>query len=173
MSILINLFGGPGAGKTTLAHGIVYEFRMHGIEADIATEYPKELIYDRINPASINQYTILAEQFKKIERVLRACTVVVCECPLLLCAEYDMGKRHIFQMVKDYETYLKDTYKTSTYNYFVDRIVPYTTTNRVHTEKQAIDIDRRLLGYANTIVSSDRHSVVTICNEISTALTLR
>ena len=45
-TVVINLFGGPGAGKSTCAMEICSELKKHGLSADYVQEYAKELVYE-------------------------------------------------------------------------------------------------------------------------------
>ena len=40
---VVNLYGGPGAGKSTAALQLVAELKKRGINADYVSEYAKEL----------------------------------------------------------------------------------------------------------------------------------
>ena len=45
-TVVINLFGGPGAGKSTCAMEICSELKKHGLSAEYVQEYAKELVYE-------------------------------------------------------------------------------------------------------------------------------
>ena len=44
---VINLWGGPGCGKSTTAAGLFSIMKMRGHKVELVTEYAKELTYDR------------------------------------------------------------------------------------------------------------------------------
>ena len=54
-TVVVNLFGGPGIGKTTAANRLVGQLKMNDIDAVYISEYIKELIYkansDRVSSA--------------------------------------------------------------------------------------------------------------------------
>jgi adenylylsulfate kinase-like enzyme len=41
---VINLFGGPGTGKSTLAAALFTDLKMKGINAELVTEFAKDLV---------------------------------------------------------------------------------------------------------------------------------
>lgn len=43
---VINLFGGPSAGKSTLAAGVFYNLKCMGINCELITEYPKDKVWE-------------------------------------------------------------------------------------------------------------------------------
>lgn len=45
-TIIVNLFAGPGAGKTTCAWEIASELKKRNIQAEYVPEYAKELVWD-------------------------------------------------------------------------------------------------------------------------------
>ena len=69
-SLIVNLFGGPSAGKSTLAHGLMNHLKINGIECEYASEYAKDLVFDYPGDISVfkNQIEIYQEQRKRIFR---------------------------------------------------------------------------------------------------------
>ena len=51
MSKLINLFGGPGIGKSGIAAGLTYELKRKHISCNNPYEFPKKLAWDKNYPA--------------------------------------------------------------------------------------------------------------------------
>lgn len=43
MTIYVNLYGGPGSGKSTTAAGVVSQLKLLSINAELVTEYAKDL----------------------------------------------------------------------------------------------------------------------------------
>ena len=87
--LLINLFGRPGVGKSTLALELVSNLKKMGQSAEYVPEYAKELIYkchDQHNLSNhmlANQLYILAKQHKRIYDVTKSVDIAVCDSPLL------------------------------------------------------------------------------------------
>ena len=53
MSKLINLFGGPGIGKSSIASGITYKLKKKHINCDMPYEFPKALAWDHNHISNI------------------------------------------------------------------------------------------------------------------------
>ncbi len=45
-TLVINMFAGPGAGKSTLAAGTFFRLKCLGVNAEIAPEYAKDLVWE-------------------------------------------------------------------------------------------------------------------------------
>ena len=89
--IIVNLFGGPGAGKTTLAYYLAYRFKQAGFRAELVGEAAREIIYDRNNPKEggtaaqllDNQLLITGLQAERIKRLERhGIEVAIADSPL-------------------------------------------------------------------------------------------
>src|SRR5574344_779987 len=57
-SLIINLYGGPGSGKSTCAAYIFSQLKMHNINAELITEQTKEEAYKQNTEFFENQYYI-------------------------------------------------------------------------------------------------------------------
>lgn len=44
-TIAVNLFGGPGSGKSTQALGVTYKLKVNGINCEYASEHAKDLVW--------------------------------------------------------------------------------------------------------------------------------
>ena len=103
---IINLFGGPGAGKTTLAYYLAYRFKQAGFRAELVGEAAREIIYDRNPPDPDtggvarqlidNQFLISGLQSERIQRLFRrGVEVAIADSPLRMGLMYvnDPGMR--------------------------------------------------------------------------------
>ena len=84
----INIFGGPGAGKSTTASGLFYEMKKHWIEAEYVQEYAKELVWSDSTHMLSEQNYIFAEQEHRLNRLREKVAVAISDSPLLLSSFY-------------------------------------------------------------------------------------
>ena len=61
MTKVINLFGGPGAGKSTTAAGLFYEMKVRDIKCELVTEYAKDMTYEKQREFNKTLYCIMKE----------------------------------------------------------------------------------------------------------------
>lgn len=45
--ININIFGGPGVGKSTISSGLFYQMKTRGYKVEFISEYAKDLTYGK------------------------------------------------------------------------------------------------------------------------------
>lgn len=87
--LVVNLFSGPGGGKSTCAAGMFYFLKMRGINCELVTEFAKELTYDEIwNTYLDRQEVIFAEQNQRLHRLRKHVDVAITDSPLLLSYVY-------------------------------------------------------------------------------------
>ena len=65
---VINLWGEPGAGKSTVAAGLFNLMKLMGEKVELVTEYAKDLTYEKNHVSLQNQLLILATQDNRLRR---------------------------------------------------------------------------------------------------------
>lgn len=88
MSFVVNLWGAPGSGKSTMAAGLFYHLKKMGLNAEIPVEYAKELVWDNCSHLLKDQMKILGEQRRRVNRLAANCDIVVSDSPLLMASVY-------------------------------------------------------------------------------------
>lgn len=149
--IIINLFGGPGSGKTTLAYYLAYRFKQAGFRAELVGEAAREIIYDRNNPNESgtaaqlidNQFLISGLQSERIMRLQRhGIEIAIADSPLRMGLLYvkDSGMRDALRTaIRHFE---------SEFPYFVNVLVQrtpghYDKESRAQSEDEAMELDRQ------------------------------
>ena len=86
---VINLFAGPGAGKSTTAAGLFHKMKLAGYKVELATEFAKELVWDDSLSVLNDQLYLVAEQHKRINRLKNhEIDYVVTDSPILMNLAY-------------------------------------------------------------------------------------
>lgn len=85
---VINLFGGPGTGKSTLAAALFADLKMKGINAELVTEFAKDLVWTERTKELKDQVYIFGKMYHKLWRLQGKVDVVICDSPLPLCIYY-------------------------------------------------------------------------------------
>ena len=81
--ILVNLFGAPGAGKSTGAAYIFSQLKMAGINAELVTEFAKDKVWEESKEPFNNQAYIFGQQYFRISRCADKVDVIVTDSPPL------------------------------------------------------------------------------------------
>lgn len=86
----INLFGGPGAGKTALAAWLFYEFKRRRVNVEHVQEYAKILAHRKTPPKGWDQWHIWNKQQRREYEVLREDRVAytITDSPVFLASCY-------------------------------------------------------------------------------------
>lgn len=68
---VINIYGAPFSGKSTLAAGIFHNMKVNSKNCELVSEYAKDLVFENRNDILINaQYYIFAKQLRRLQRLL-------------------------------------------------------------------------------------------------------
>lgn len=85
----INFFGGPGVGKSTIAAGLFYAMKAQGMQAELVTEYAKDVTWEGRHQLLNDQLYLLAKQNRRLARLLdHKVDYAITDSPLLLGAAY-------------------------------------------------------------------------------------
>ena len=148
--ILINLTGGPGAGKTTLCYYLAYRLKQAGVRTEITSEAAREHhIYvhlpDRVPPQLLdNQVLVVGQQFERIKRFERhGFEVVLCDSAMEQQTMYFKGHPYAGNLAKVCEDCAR---QFKTYNVFINRTPGvYDPESRVQkTEAEAVAFDKKV-----------------------------
>lgn len=144
-TLLVNLYAGPGAGKSTGAAYIFAKLKMAGIDCEYVSEYAKDRVWqDDQFPLKHCQLYVTGKQCLKITRLLGKVDVVVTDSPIAIGAMYTDEKPY-----QDVCLYEAKKYK-NTYNIFVNRFKKYNPNGRNQTEDEAKEIDKRIKDFLTT-----------------------
>ena len=88
MSKVVNLFGGPGIGKSSIASGLTYKLKKQHITCDNPYEFPKLLAWDENHSAIQDQLYVLANQHRGIVKSHGKVDYIVLDSPILLSLIY-------------------------------------------------------------------------------------
>ena len=138
---VINLFGGPGSGKSTLRSGLFYQMKISGINCEDVTEYAKDITWEGHFNLLSDQLFILAQQNRKLERLREQIDWVITDSPLLLNLQYakldylpNSFRNLVLELWNSYDNY----------NVFINRNHEYSGIGRSQNEEEALLINNQL-----------------------------
>ena len=141
---IINLFGGPGVGKSTIASGLFYKMKTLGYSVEFVPEYAKELVYeDRMNVLLNDQLYIFAKQHRKIYRLINNVEYIITDSPLYLSLSYSKQMENIFNL-ELFSNFVYDVIKKyPNFNIFLNRNnkIKYDENGRYQDMENAKKID--------------------------------
>lgn len=143
---VINLFAGPGAGKSIMATDVYSRIRWAGVNAEIALEYAKELVYAKDMGKLQNQVYITGQQLQRLVRLNGQVEVIVCDSPILLSTFYDKNKS-----VPLRELCLEQFNKFNNVNFFINRNdLLFESEGRIHDLQESKRKDRQIKAFLDT-----------------------
>lgn len=141
--IVLNLLGGPGISKSTLAAALFAECKFNNIGAELVTEVAKTMTWEK-TPLS-DQIAIFGKQQHAMEILRGQVDVIITDSPLLLSHYYNDTPYKYFGKLID-EVY--NSYQNI--NVVLDRVKPYHPRGRSQTKEQAMEIDKAIWALASS-----------------------
>ena len=126
--IVVNLFGGPGSGKSTTRAGLFYLMKLAGMKVEEAPEWIKHKVYEEDPYPFKDQLYTLAKQNKQVRELDGKVDWCVTDSPILLSLIYGEGKTETFKKLV-HETY--DSYDNI--NIFIDKPAPTSIRISLHS----------------------------------------
>lgn len=135
---VINLFGGPGTGKSTTAADLFALMKWHNMNVELVNEYAKEVTWEKRFTILEDQFYVTAKQNRKLWRIKNQVEWAVTDSPLIISLAYarpDYLPNYFAKCVLE----VFDTYNNI--NVFLKREKPYHQLGRNQTEAQAHELD--------------------------------
>jgi nicotinamide riboside kinase len=139
--IVINLYGGPGCGKSTAAASLFSMLKMTGINCELVTEFAKDLTWDESSRVLGYQPYVFGQQAWRLERLSGKVDMVITDSPLILSTVY--CDPALPQSWHDYV--LWEHNRHSSMNFFIKRSNNYVQVGRNQSLEDAEKIDSLIL----------------------------
>lgn len=144
--LMVNLFGAPGAGKSTGAAYIFSQLKIRDVNAELVTEFAKDKTWERNKKALENQMYMFGKQLFRITRCQDDVDVIITDSPLLLNTIYNhnpiLGEEFNNLVFKIFNSY-------NNLNYYIKRVKKYNSSGRNQTEEESDQIADKVLKMLN------------------------
>ena len=144
LPIVINGYGGPGAGKSTACLEITAALKKEGYNAEYVQEYAKELVYEKdmemLDGSPEHQYEILKEQTRRMDRLYDQVDFIVTDSPVMLNIIYNK------QLTPEYESLVNELQgEYINYSFFMERDASnFEKEGRIHNLTESIEKDNEI-----------------------------
>lgn len=146
---VINLWGGPGAGKSTTAAGLFYEMKKRRLEVELVTEYAKDMVWEGRHNILDDQIYIFAKQQRRIAR-LRDHSVdwVITDSPVALGLVYLREGR----LTSNFNMLVMEVFNSfDNHNFLLQRNFEYNPVGRNQKDlEEASEYDRKVKALLDT-----------------------
>ena len=144
--LIVNLFGAPGAGKSSGAAYIFSQLKIRDVNAELVTEFAKDKTWERNKKALENQMYMFGKQLFRITRCQDDVDVIITDSPLLLNTIYNhnpiLGEEFNNLVFKIFNSY-------NNLNYYIKRVKKYNPSGRNQTEEESDQIADKVLKMLN------------------------
>ena len=132
MTNVINLFGAPCSGKSTLALALAAKLKVKGLKTEYVEEYAKGQTYEENFCTLTNQIKVLGEQHHLMFRVKDKIDWIVTDSPFV------MGMTYVDEPNKPLEDLMWfEFHKYQNHNFFLPLMFDYQSHGRKQTEYEA------------------------------------
>jgi len=172
-TIHVNLWAGPGTGKSTMAAGIFAALKWNKIDCELISEYAKQIVWEESYTKLNNQIYLFGKQYSKHYNLEGKVKVVITDSPIPMGCVYDAGKTKYLK-----ELTLSEFEKFENMNYFLIRTKDYNPNGRMQTLEEAIEKDSEIKSFMEqhdipyTDMPATQESVLAIVEEIKTKISL-
>ena len=145
--LVVNLFGAPGAGKSTGAAYIFSQLKIKGVNIELVTEFAKDMTWEKNKKALTNQIYMLGNQLQRIYRCQDEVDVIVTDSPLLLNILYNNNPI----LDKNFENLVVNIFNSyNNLNYYIQRVKEYNPIGRNQTKEESEIIANKLINLLNS-----------------------
>ncbi len=137
--LIVNLFAGPGAGKSTTAAALFANLKLNNMNAELVTEYAKDLTWEE-SQALECQELVYGKQLWRQKRLYKHVDCIITDSPILIGTVYTTNT-----LLR--ELILEEFRSQNNLNIFISRTKEYSRVGRSQTEGQAKQIDQLLLKF--------------------------
>jgi nicotinamide riboside kinase len=141
--IIINLFGGPGSGKSTTSAGVFHELKLNGVNCELVTEFAKHLTWKKDYNSLGNQVFVFGKQHDRMFHLKDKVDVIITDSPLIMCLAYCNWDK----ISHSFENLVVDEFSRNdcdNVNVFLNRVKEYNPSGRNQTEDEAKEKDKEI-----------------------------
>jgi len=147
---IINFFGGPGSGKSTITSGLFYELKRNNITCDNPYEFPKQVAWEDNLSQIGDQMYIFANQHRGIVRSYGKVDYIILDSPILLSLAYKDGYNNEYPASlygDSFDKMVVDVFNQyDNINIFLDRPYDFQADGRFHDMDESVDYDNKIKG---------------------------
>lgn len=140
-TLVVNLFGGPGTGKSTLMAAIFARLKSKGYDCEMCPEFAKELVWENRLETFSDELYLFAKQNHRLFRLIGKVDIVITDRPLYLSIPY---YNYYKGRNQSYENLVKDTFESyNNLNIFLECRKEFVQNGRNESESESKEFDKR------------------------------
>lgn len=151
MTKVINLFGGSGIGKSTLACELFVILKKQQKDVELVREYVKNWAWENIKVGQFDQIYLMGKQAKYESRLYSKVDYIITDSPLLLSPIYEYfytGQSVVEPTTLKFIEYAKER-GIEYHNFIIPRNKPFVEKGRYEKEETARKVDEFVIKKLN------------------------
>lgn len=172
-TLVVNLIGAPGSGKSTGAAYIYSKLKLIGVNCELVTEVAKDLVWEDNTTALSDQIYVIGEQHRRMSRLINKVDVIVTDSPIILTKIYNPYEGNLKNGLNNLCEILFENYNNM--NFVINRTKEYIESGRQQTESQsnkiATEIEKIMVKYPYYYVNGDASGYDTIIKMVTDYIT--
>lgn len=177
MSLFVNLYGAPGAGKSTTRAGVFYRLKLAGYNVEEVPEFAKDLTWEgRMFALGVQPY-VFGKQLRNMLRVADKVDVAITDSPVLLAGFYADKYPNGSAPANFRETTISSQHALKpSLSYYIRRVKKFNPAGRNQTADESDAIGDEIIKFLDnadvsyTLVDGNEKAVETIFWDIVEAL---
>jgi|SRR5665213_160578 adenylate kinase family enzyme len=143
---VINLFAGPGVGKSTMAADLFAAMKKSGYEVEMVREWVKLWAWEGKKMNLQDQIMVFANQLHEETSLYGKVNYLITDSPFILSPFYEDVNYHSTHTLSAAKAIMFEAEQNnvSYLNFFIDRTRAYKKAGRFQSEKKAKWLDKRL-----------------------------
>lgn len=136
-TLIVNIFGGPGVGKSQTAAGVFSLLKLHSVDCELVTEFAKDLVWEERHKTFEDQRFIFGEQYNRLWRVVGKVDVIVTDGPLMLNIIY----KPVYYKNNFCNDVIDAVNEFENLNIILKRVKKFNPNGRIQNEEESKKID--------------------------------
>jgi hypothetical protein len=169
MTHVLNLYGGPGTGKSTTAAGLFAAMKSAGINCELVREYAKDVVWEGSTEILKDQIFVFANQLHRLNVLIGKVEYIITDSPILLSKMYaSLSTMSLSSTTALLELVDAEHKGMHTTDIFLNRVKPYNPSGRLQSELEAIEFDatiKSLIPFKH-YVNADADAPATIMKQL-------
>lgn len=160
MTTVINLYAGPGCGKSTLAAELFATLKKRNINCELVREYVKDWAWEKRSINDFDQYYFFGKQVRKESMLFEKVDYIITDSPVLLCGFY-ANKFCPEEISGVFPDLIQSYYNACTskgvkhHHFLLERTKAYNPQGRYQTEEEARQYDIEIKEYCESILGPE------------------
>lgn len=147
MTIVVNMLGGSGLGKSTAAAGLYHNMKMLGLNVELVREYVKNWAWTGNKVGEYDQIYIFGKQARSEYMLYGKVDYIITDSPIILSPIYEKYYNNGESMIEDAAIKFLNKAKNNGVehiNFILERKKEFNPEGRYETEEQAKEVDQRV-----------------------------